>query len=436
MWKLDLAQSYFPKRVWVAESNDRNCSSAVLLTGLTHESTGEPINDRFLAIRDDRLCNLFVSQYVETNVKKINLGSTPLSLFYYAYHDLFVVIPKIEDNMFKLVFIDHRTKRKLNVSQASSIFSNRIYPVSLSEWQVKSRKVSYTHNHLLVGCIDRVRGSGMIMILELKKAKGDISVRMLNSWTESEAPYALSQMWNSTVLYSQGSTLYAREYLQNESKMGESEEVHRFTSAIKGITVIDDKKQAIVTTVRDSFFIMNYDGEKLVLTSKDSLSRSLLSDCLVDSLPDDKEVLTISDKDHFTITSVQLERENPVLSSHSTVAKVCVPFIPRIQSSFFEPLWTKETLGGFISAGLNGEVRLYEKISKYQADILQDEIARQQIRNKQRVKFMKLSEASSVEMDPIQEQNIKWHVINVDSITDIDNGSNPTLDRILHSFTF
>ncbi|ODV87338.1 hypothetical protein CANARDRAFT_26744 [[Candida] arabinofermentans NRRL YB-2248] len=415
MWKLDLNSSMYPEKVCISETTDRSCTSGVIIPSLENEFSAEKPDDELLVIRDDGLCSLFVSHIVECNVKKVGLGATPLRLMYYSSYCLFVVIVAVEKELEnKILFVDHKIKKVLQASAPSNLVAAGEYPICMSEWQVESRRQEgYTHNHLLLGFRTR-EGSGAVKIVEIKKQKDVVNLRVLNFWQELLPVTCITQLSDSTIIYGSGRSIMLTRYLPQESKMSGAETVYTFISDVIGLTVLKDNS-VIAVTSQDSYQRFQYDGTHLTIVLSDSGSKSLLKDIVVHE--DERGTrLIVGDKEDNSISSVALTTGDDCFDSRGTRAKVTVPFLPRIKNCHFFPIWGETTEAHhnkFIAVGLNGEVKLFTSVTESQFELLKD-LSTRLIGSNKGKKVLKLSELSpSVEYNTENDFNF----LNVDMIS-------------------
>ncbi|KAG7707940.1 hypothetical protein KL949_002342 [Ogataea haglerorum] len=421
LWKLDLTKSCYPERIWVAETIDRGCHAAVLVPMAHDDLLPQYEEDQLLAIRDDGLCSLFVSRTIDWSIRKIKLGSTPLKMIYYGYHNVFVVLVGGPE---KLLFVDHKTKRVVATEQEEQVFAEHEQPLSISEWHVKSRRVEeYTHKHLLVGCVDKRDGSGLVKIIELKKDRDTVLLKVLYSWTQSAPVAAVAQLPDSVIIYSDRNSVRLRKYKPLESKLSDTFGQQSFPSEVKEINCVGN--HVAVVTAKDSVYTFHYLKESNGSLSphlSDPVSRDLMGHCII--------------KDHFIIAADRQQQTILVIPNNTdyyaslTTQEVYewkTPFIPRLYQCEFEPLWRVSQNGTkFLAMGLNGEIRMYSEITRGTFEKILELKAQQAQKNKERSPLL-LSDIASLcpEDSPI---------VNVDSISDkYGEIGNFELDTLIHS---
>ncbi|KAH3668926.1 hypothetical protein OGAPHI_002681 [Ogataea philodendri] len=361
LWRLDLLKSMYPERIWVSETTDRGCRTAALINFANDDVLSDYQEDQLLAVRDDGLCSLFVSRIPDWITKKIKLDATPLHVMYYEHYGLFVVSVAGPE---KLVFVDHKTKRVLTIHQGESILSSYEQPLCFSEWQVKSRRVDdYTHNHLLIGCKDTRDGTGLVKIVEIKRAKDVLNLKVLYSWTQQSSVNAIVQLPDSTIVYAVRSNVRLRKYEPSESRLSDVFVQKSFASEVRSLRCNSDKTVTVVTA-NDSVFTFEYSGEddgQLAETYHDTVNRNLMGNSVILG-----DKLIVADRQQQTLTVLDTKRDSRLQYGEPPVAWK-VPFIPRLNACEFKPLWNlnREPNGRFLAMGLNGEFRLYVDIPRH-----------------------------------------------------------------------
>ncbi|VEU21961.1 DEKNAAC102989 [Brettanomyces naardenensis] len=446
LWKLDLKKSGYPERIWVSENLDRCCVSCVLLP-TTNLEDGEEQSDRLLAIRDNGLDNIYVSNgCASSNLRKVNLGVSGLKLSYFEHQRLFIVIPVVDDPLAedKLIFIDHKTRRILkNDERKRNIFKEQEYPVSVFEWKIPSRHLeTYIHHHVVVGCIRKDTGEGSMKIIEIKKVRDAVTLNLLYSWDEKDPVYAINQLSNSTLVYGAGDQLLLKSYVPEESRMGNSVRAYAFLSEVKGIRVVPDSDEIIVTTAKDSFYKFRYVSQSVNGLQNDSVSRALSANSIYHSYKfsqeiEDAPLITIADKQHCTISTLRLRSYGNLFNSSSTEARAKVPYIPRIQSCDFRPVWRDpaSNLETFVSVGLNGQIDLFTLIQRDQFNLLKS-CLKKQLDSTTCKRFLRLRDLCPLEVtgDSNGQQPDDSCTINGDSLLDrLEEIGNLDVDRLLHS---
>ncbi|KAG7885022.1 hypothetical protein KL938_001279 [Ogataea parapolymorpha] len=421
LWKLDLTKSCYPERIWVAETVDRGCHAAVLVPMAHDDLLPQYEEDQLLAIRDDGLCSLFVSRTIDWSIKKIILGSTPLKMMYYEYHNVFVVLVAGPE---KLLFVDHKTKKVLATDQEEQVLAKHEQPLSISEWHVKSRRVEeYTHKHLLVGCIDKRDGSGLVKIIELKKVKDTVLLKVLYSWTQSSAVAAVAQLPDSVIIYSDRNSVRLRKYKPLESKLSDTFGQQSFPSEVKEINCVGT--HVAVVTAKDSVYTYHYLREpngSLSPHLSDPVSRDLMGHCIIRD-----PFIIAADRQQQTILVIPNNTDYYASLTTQEVLEWKTPFIPRLYECRFEPLWSvPQRNTKFLAMGLNGEIRMYYEITESTFDKICRLKAKQAQKNKEQLPLL-LSDIPSLypENSPI---------VNVDSITDkYGEIGDFELDTLIHS---
>ncbi|KAG7840938.1 hypothetical protein KL942_001926 [Ogataea angusta] len=421
LWKLDLSKSCYPERIWVAETVDRGCQAAVLVPMAHDDLLPQYEEDQLLAIRDDGLCSLFVSRTIDWSIKKVKLGSTPLKMMYYEYHNVFVVLVAGPD---KLLFVDHKTKRVLAADQEEQVLAEHEQPLSISEWHVKSRRVEdYTHKHLLVGCVDKRDGSGLVKIIELKKVKDVVLLKVLYSWTQSSPVAAVAQLPDSVIIYSDRNSVRLRKYKPLESKLSDTFGQQSFPSEVKEINCVGN--HVAVVTAKDSVYTYHYLKEpngSLSPHLSDPVSRDLMGHCIIKD-----PYIIAADRQRQTILVIPNNTDYYASLTTQKVFEWNTPFIPRLHECEFKPLWSvPRDNTKFLAMGLNGEIRIYYEIPEHTFDKICELKAQQARKNKEQSPLL-LSDIPSLypENSPI---------VNVDSITDkYGEIGDFELDTLIHS---
>ncbi|QPG73236.1 hypothetical protein FOA43_000543 [Brettanomyces nanus] len=450
-WKLDLKQSVFPKRIWVSEGSDRRCISCVLLPRSGQEWISQHMDDHLLAIRDDGLDHIYVSGYVSSNYRKVNLGVQGLRMKYYEHQRLFIVISVDFPDLNKLIFVDRGSRRILKSDEKeNNIFRADEYPVTIYEWKIPSiKRDAYIHHHIVVGCLQRDTGGGSIKIIEIKKSRENVALRLLYSWDESAPVYAVNQLSDSTLVYGSGLSLLMKRYLPEESRMGDSIKAHEFLSMVKGISVVQKSNEVLINTAKDSFYKFKYDGDNLQSIQNGSVARVLSSNsiCHRSNWSEDDEsnvssVITVADKEHCTVSTLRLKNYGNLFNSSSTEVNAKVPFIPRILACDFRPVWRsarkdgtrEQSVDSFLAVGINGQIDLFTLITKVQFDLLKD-CQDHQLNATKDSRFLPLRDLCPLELVDSSSKGLleDFNVINGDSLKDkLDQVGNLRVDEILH----
>lgn len=418
IWRLDLNRSAYPERVWVAEGTDRSCTGCVLLP-----KAEDVTEDTLLALRDDGLTTLYLSDYSTSNVRKIGLGMCGLKLFYYEHQRLFITIT--DDHEDKLLFADHN---RLLQCEDMEILRPNEYPVSLFQWDVTSRRIeSHIHHHLVIGCITP-SGKGSVKIVELKRHRKSVNLRLLHTWEEGAPVYAINQLSDSTLIFGSGKTLCMKRYLADESKMSETVVGFRFLSDARGIDV-KNGKDVLVTTASNSFYRFKYKSEELEFIQGDSVAKVLAGNSIMHNfLGDDEDLITVADKSHCTVTTSRLTRRGGLFNCSVREVDTKVSYIPRLVSCDFKPVWRekRDTLDSFLSAGLSGQFDLFSLVTKRDFDLLVSCLQSQYNSTKGK-RFLPLRDLTPLETDKVDR------VVDGDYLIDrLQELGNLQVDKLLH----
>ena len=405
LWKVDYGQCCYPTEI-VEHGWSRRCYRDCVSIPQNSKRMCEDFIENaemFLVLGRNGLNELFLSDFKSVQTEKIPLGVTGIKLEYYKHLRMFIIIPSATNsrNDDKLIFIDHKSRKMMSSNvTAINLFQKDEYPVSLFEWKVDSRSSNTKRHHLLlVGC--KKGNYGSIKIVEVRKASGTVSLKILNSWKEDFPILALNQLNDSTIVYGCGDSLKIKKYDPVACHVAATVNIAKLLSNIKYITINQrsNLEEIIVNTEKDSFsrFLLRADGTVKALQS-DFVSRRLAARYVVHASDSGDPLITIADKQYPNILSIKLTDYNVQGNSSAVKAQARIPYIPRILSCDFTPMWMKDydrsiknctILGKFLSVGLAGEASLFTIVQGHTIEKLYEK-ERAQYENSSRQRFLAL----------------------------------------------